>query len=115
VHLTGQLAPDRRQRTAGERSLRPDGTGFRYGETPISVRSRGHGTRLCVRDSAASSSLASRRGNIPCQRSISAGGCVAISRRPNKTQVLVVLLPDWAPKIGHTLSSAHALVIRTRV
>ena len=36
-----------------------------------------------------------------------------LSRWPNNTQVLVVLLPDCAPKIGHTRSSPHPPVIAT--
>ncbi|WP_206637150.1 hypothetical protein [Mesorhizobium sp. M6A.T.Cr.TU.017.01.1.1] len=59
---------------------------------------------LCASTSAASASLASRRGSTPTQRSNSAGGGPARSRSPNSTQVLVVLLPDCAPKIGHTRS-----------
>ena len=34
-------------------------------------------------------------------------------RSPNSTQVLVVLLPDCAPKIGHTFSNDHPPVTAT--
>ena len=37
----------------------------------------------------------------------------ATSRSPNSTQVLVVLLPDCAPKIGHTRSRPQPPVIAT--
>jgi hypothetical protein len=62
----------------------------------------------------ASASFASRRGRRPSQRSISAGGSPSLSRWPNSTQVLVVLLPYCALKIGHTRSNAQPPVIPTR-